>query len=335
MHRHITTAAFIALSGVLSICPALCIEEIEEAQEYLKQEEAGGAAGTENYAWAIVTLAETYQRYGMTKEADETFLKAIKLFKNIETHGNRKFSPSIYTNFARSIYKGRLPTKSLDNRPLRLQKTEPAQEDFSRIEALLKQAWKELTAVRDPYTESASHYVEVVRQYSEIGNTKEKQKCEEYLLSLCTRVERASNPTRKQVDWVAAVLNTLAYIEMPHGNLRPTNQLVSQLVEEMKYSKNVPPVSTVEGPKAKPSKVITSDQKAEMLRLRAVALTDRLRDDQKAQIEAHRNMALWYFYVNQKTKATAQIKVSSKLIGSDEPFLLFPVPPPCLGCGMG
>ncbi|HIA55773.1 MAG TPA: hypothetical protein EYN91_27425 [Candidatus Melainabacteria bacterium] len=337
MKKPLTSAALIAITTAFYSTPALCIEEIEEWQRYIKQEEAGGKKFANNVAEATICLAEQYQRYGMIKQADETFERAVQLCKKFPPTPPRQYFPYIYISWARTILKGRLPSRSKDGSELRYQATETARDDFSRIYAYLKRGWNEMVSIQDPTKISAVHYNEVVKMFHETGNAVEEQKCEKYILRICDKIESSPSPTKEQIKWATEALNGLAYSIYPEVIAASDRKQIESVIAEMNASTNE--AAPENRPQPRLSKVFSKlpqNERAESMRLRSLALIDRNKNDERARIEAHRYMALWYMSAGMRKGAIEQTKILSDLMGVKEAFLLFPLPQACHGrCGMG
>lgn len=337
MNKPLTGAAIIAIATVFFAQPGYCIEQIEEWQRYIKQEEAGGEKFANNVAEATICLAEQYQRYGLIKQADETFERAVLLCKKLPPTQPRQFFPYIYISWARTILKGRLPSISKDRRELRYQATETSNDDFSRVYAYLKRGWNEMVSTQDPTKIGAVHYNEVVKMFHETGNAVEEQKCEKYILRVCEKIEGSPDPTKEQIKWATEALNGLAYSIYPATIAASDRKHIESVIAEMNANPNE---SAPENkPQCKPSKVFSKlprNERAESMRLKSLALIDRNKNDERARIEAHRDMALWYMSAGMRKGAVTQTRILSDLMGVKEAFLLFPLPQGCNGrCGMG
>ncbi len=89
-------------------------------------------------------------------------------------------------------------------------------------------------------------------------------------------------------------------------------------------------------------------QKSETLRLRAVALADKLDESSHLRRKAHRDMSLWYSHLGKTEKAEQQKQELYELLGFEDESILYPQDGGCghvvwwrrekvgaMGCGMG
>lgn len=338
MKKPLQGAVMIAIASAFCSTPAFCIEEIEEWQKYIKQEQAGGPQFAENVAGATICLANQFQRYGMIKQADETFEKAIGLYRNLAVVPEKQQFVGLYTSWARTLLKGRLPSRSRDKRELRYQATETSKEDFPRIDCVLRKAWTILTSSEEPTKMRSFHFVDIVQMFHETGNSKEVEKCERYLLQICASIERSKVLNIEEVKWTKEVLNGLCYAIYPESRTIPRRSEIEAVVNEMKTkpSAPIPDTSKLIPINSNSFWKLSDDQKAEVLRLTALALVDKCESNENERLEAHRNMALWYISAGKFQKAVAETMRLSDIMGVREAFLLFPIPQQCQGrCGMG
>lgn len=337
MKKPLTGAAIIAIATVFFAQPGYCIEQIEEWQKYIKQEETGGPKYAENVAGATICLAEQYQRYGMIKQADETFEKAIHLYRNLPVSPEKQRFVAIYISWARTILKGRLPSRSRDGRELRYQAPEHTKEDFPRVNAALRKAWSELTSCEAPYHLNSSNFFYVVQMFYETGNVMEAKRCEKYLLSACEKIEKSKAQTTQQIKWAAEILTGLCFAIYPESRSIPRREEIEMMVSEMNANSKVPSASTKQYSLTSAEFwKLPATQRAEIMRLKALALLDGSNSDQKARIEAHRYMALWYLNIGRFQNAVQQTRILADIIGSKDTSMLFPIPQECNGrCGMG
>jgi len=303
MIKHQALIALFVLSSAFSSQAAF--GDIEDCQRTLMEAEVNQKEDPSFYAQALLNLAIEYYKAGQLEKSEETFRKSIEPAKAGESLVADNY-PNHLMTYALLLSEGRegmvLP-----------------KEDFKRVDTALIEALKVMEARPDPGNRKGN-YASAVEIFDKTGNTEEREKYKKLLLDFCKKVEEDSGASKEDVNLALATLYKLAEIEFPCGPIRELPTTVARL----------------EPDSATASKRTESHfKRAEVLKLRALKLGDRLPKDNVQRIDLHRQLVYWYMLFGQTKKADEQKEVLSGLLGTSESFLLFPARQPCRGCGMG
>lgn len=121
--------------------------------------------------------------------------------------------------------------------------------------------------------------------------------------------EKSSNPSELEIKAVTTILGLMSYAIVPvlAPESRPAGGAVAQTAAEDRQF-----------------------LEAEKLKLRSIALSDRLPVESQIRRRAHRDLSLWYSMLGRDVKAEQQKKILFELIGSTDDDFLWPQD---AGCG--
>lgn len=149
-------------------------------------------------------------------------------------------------------------------------------------------------------------------RFRELGDIENAEKCDDAIQTYIRVCELDPAAHADQLEAAASVLDSeaWAYVQVPISDRRP-------------YSNKE---STIE-PQACSDE---SFEKAQKLRLRALALLDKLGPESHLRKKAHRDMALWYQALGKTELAQAQKEILFDMVGIHSEEILYPQ---ILGCG--
>lgn len=145
-------------------------------------------------------------------------------------------------------------------------------------------------------------YFVAMQLYQKIGNTKGEKECKRIIDAAIKECEGYSAVDVAQVKATTSVLDIMAYLLLPVSIPEYQGQGVATVKE---YSPGV-------------------FEESEKLKLRALAIADRLPETEHVRRKAHRDLALWYDALGKQDLANQQKQELFKLIGSSDDKLLYP-----------
>lgn len=164
--------------------------------------------------------------------------------------------------------------------------------------------------------------------YKRLGNTDGAKECDKLLAPTLKINDLNSTITSEQASAAIAILNAKAYGYMP-----------LEIKEQFQF-----------GQQEKLSGYSDSDFKAsEKLRLEALALADKLPENDNVRRRAHRDMVIWYRSIGKEELAKAELQTLYRLVKYEDERVLYPQQEGCgqlvwwrqeqkaaeYGCGMG
>jgi len=198
--------------------------------------------------------------------------------------------------------------------------------DAAFADEAITAAVNQLDAASDQFAKVSMYFI-ASKLFQKSGNLEGAGKCDKFLQDTFQTCERGAASDEKQIKAVASVLNSMAYalipVSIPDGKGVPIKQVSSFTDETFKDS--------------------------EKLKLRAIAILDRLPATADARRKAHRDLVLWYLHFGKDTLADAQKQVLFELVGAKNDSILYPQDGACghlvwwetkpvmdsMDCGMG
>lgn len=145
-------------------------------------------------------------------------------------------------------------------------------------------------------------YFVAMHLYQKTGNTKGQKECKSIIDAAIKECEGYSPVDVAQVKATTSVLDSMACLLLPVSIPVYQGQGVATVKE---YSSGV-------------------FEESEKLKLRALAIADRLPETEHVRRKAHRDMALWYAALGKQDLANQQKQELFKLIGTSDDKLLYP-----------
>ena len=274
-----------------------------------------------SYVDQLLGLADAYRADGRRAEAQATFRKAIAIGSKLP-----------YFDIPHAML---MWATALTQEPqTKAKMSEPELKDFARLKAAyekdLPNAEKilneglELVRKLPPQSDSRLNYmIGSIRFYKA---TNKKAQMQTKIGELDLQIQALERDQKLPV----------AEIPRLAEKIKSASQLFAQ-VPQNSYATAMVPATVVPDSQAEtPGRIKQSDfNLAEKYQLNAIALYDRLPEKDLQRIDAHRNLAQWYSFLNQTPKAMAQTQILSKLLHTTDRNILFPPKDPCYGCGRG
>lgn len=293
-----------SVSGVFA-SDAAALQSYEAS---IKAFEASGNTKSASFVHQLMGLANAYRANDQRGEAEKTFRKAISIGKEIPNLD----IPMTMLGWAMTLtYHPQGQDKAIINAD-RLHAEEIVNEGLALTEKLPPKSYQRLR-----------YLMGTVRFYKTLENAQKMQERVKILNDSLKNFESDKTLSDLEITQVAATLRELSNLYCP----APDNPLRTARAP-MRVSQDENPPS--------PSVVKRSDfELAETYELRAASILDRLPETDFRRIGAHRNLALWYRFFDQKNQENTQVKILSALLKTSDPAKLFPPIDPCYGCGRG
>lgn len=190
----------------------------------------------------------------------------------------------------------------------------------------IQAALKQLDKASDPFVELNMYFV-ASRLFQKSGNTEGLRKCNQILNDYFESCEHSSDTSEKRIKAAASVLNSMAYGFVP---LQIADRYLTSQQAAGSYSDK-------------------DFKESEKLKLRALALVDRLPSTDHVRRKAHRDMVLWYRQLGEVKLAEKEKQILFELVGSTDDSILYPLSAGCVhlvwwrpemrgfsgACGMG
>lgn len=308
-----TLLAVMSLSSVcLASSPTFAQKSIEYEKEQLRSYERDKSFTSESRAVAVLNLAEEYERCGKKREAEQTFRRALKMYKQCKKDNPGAASAELLITWAQFLQEGtkRVQIPGTDQTAIINQEFTPA--ELRRIDKLTLEALIELQKCPDNSSAKSERYLQCVRIFDKTGNKTEKEKCEDYLLSTAKVYEQEQSSSPNVLLQFADILFRMSDVTI-HVLRPPSDKPI------YKIDLDSDSVHTS-----------TNFARAELMKLSAIRLYDRLPKDDQSRIGAHKSLALWYMLFKKDTEAARETKILSELMGTTDEKILFPK---YLGCG--
>jgi hypothetical protein len=145
------------------------------------------------------------------------------------------------------------------------------------------------------------------RLFQEMGNTDGVRKCNTVLKKAFQSCEGNSLIDEEQIKAAASVLNSMA------------NGLIPVYIQDVPWGRQTQVKSFTE----------KDFKESEKLKLRAVAMVDRLDTKNHLRRKAHRDLALWYMQFDKMEMAEKEKQTLFKLVGFEDDSVLYPQQAEC------
>lgn len=173
--------------------------------------------------------------------------------------------------------------------------------NISQAEEAINEAIKQLAQSSNKFYR-LNLYFAAMHLYQKTGNTKGEKECKSIIDAAIKECEGYSPVDVAQVKATTSVLDNMAYLLLP-VTIPVYQAQGAATVKE--YSPGV-------------------FEESEKLKLRALAIADKLPEAEHVRRKAHRDMALWYAALGKQSLANQQKQQLFKLIGSSDDKLLYP-----------
>ncbi|MCA9817678.1 MAG: hypothetical protein H6677_10605 [Candidatus Obscuribacterales bacterium] len=180
-----------------------------------------------------------------------------------------------------------------------------SQKNFALAKSVMLEAFPLISPTVDPYFQM-SMYLIARGKFRELGDAASSKKCDDAIEKFVSSCEKDGNPNSKQLEAAASVLDSQSqeFIRITIFDQKPSYANRTKAL----------PISYSE----------ENFRKAQKLRLRAIALLDRLAPENHLRRKAHRDMALWYSELGKDALANAQKEALFDLVGVQSDNILYP-----------
>ncbi len=181
-------------------------------------------------------------------------------------------------------------------------------ETFVLADTAIRKALPELHEVAEPFAKLNMYFI-ASRLFQKMGNTDETYKCNEILEKTFKTYEKSSTVYEDQIGAASSVLNSMA------------NGVIAVHISDS--AQRVPQTQIT----ATNQEDFDASQK---LKLRALAMVDRLDPSNHVRRKTHRDLTLWYLQLGKDELAEKEKLVLFELVGIHDDSILYPQ---SLGCG--
>jgi hypothetical protein len=180
----------------------------------------------------------------------------------------------------------------------------PVKENLSLSDHAIQKSLTQLDQDNDQFSKLNLYFV-ASTLFEKVGDKKGQRKCSAVLWQAFQSCESHSPIDESLIKASSSVLNSMAYglipIEVPDG----TPPLQTEFFTEQNF------------------------KECEKLKLRALAMTDRLDANNHLRRKAHRDMAIWYQTLGKQELAEAEKHKLFELVGFKDDSILYPQPGAC------
>lgn len=293
----------------------------QELKEYSKDKDLTG-----RYADHLYYLAGLYRQNGLRQKSDAAFRKFLTLWRQkpqseSEAHLLLGWASSLIPERNVFSYPRGTPKAEMERDQAR-DKVEH-QQDLVKAAKIADDALAMANRMAPASEEKVNVLFSAISVYDGTGNNAKKQALIADLDQTFASLEANPKLAATQIKSTAPHLNALADLYAPMLSWR--------------RSMNQAPVRTVTTTVSDHSYSVTQRNFdiAEKYRMRAMALYDRLPQNDGDRIHAQRSIVAWYKLYDKTEKYNKQLCKLGSMLGSNDPKVLFPPPAPCPACGMG
>ena len=227
-----------------------------------------------------------------------------KNYKQYTENGSGGFSYRINRHFKNSL---RSLADQAAQKDLIVDKANSSlsQKNFALAKSVMSEAFPLISPTIDPYFQM-SLYLIARGKFRELGDAASSKRCDDAIEEFVSSCEKDGNLNSKQLEAAAFVLESQS-----QEFIRIT--IFDRMPSYANRTKALPITYSEE-----------NFRKAQKLRLRAIALLDRLEPENHLRRKAHRDMALWYSELGKETLANAQKEALFDLVGVQSDTILYP-----------
>lgn len=262
--------------------PLFCVETIQQAQTNLSRLEAVKEQDPGGYGRALFCLAEAYYLNKQDEQAESTFRQCLPYYFASNKAYQEGAVASALLNWAGVLLKGN-----------------GGSIDLSKIDSLTLEGLSEIDKVDDKLSRLQT-YQGAILIFSKTGNSKEEQRCVNFLLNSCAECEANSNADLTQNRRAVANLSWIARRIFP---------LSAGAI------KRTPSKEELEKCFSKRDEIET----AEKLVGRALRLCERSVELRRDKVSLHRQLARWYYAQGKVDRADEQDRLAKKFAPLEKP----------------
>jgi hypothetical protein len=155
----------------------------------------------------------------------------------------------------------------------------------------------------DEFTRLNMYFI-ASRLFQKVRNADGMRKCNKVLERVFQSCEGSSSPNEESIKAAVSVLNSMAYGFIPYQIPDRLPQFERQL--------EIKPFSEQDF------------RECEKLKLRALAMAERLPPTNQLRRKAHRDLALWYMHFGKREMAEKEKQVLFELVGTNDDRILYP-----------
>lgn len=324
LHRKALLAA--AFAGVMlnSQMPALSENNLESDDSVIQQIAKDAEYPPEVRAYDLLCLAASYLRGNDKSKVDTQYRsRLVKTNKSwlLEPDGRHR---NILGTWAEGVGREHKlkSAYALNERPVSPETLRVANE-------ALELAIRQLDSCSETYPRLTMYFI-ASKMFQKTKNTEREKECNRVLETAIRSCEKESTVDAQKITTVSFVLNAMA-------NCIINVEILDRIpIGGLKANTAVEPFTKSEY------------KKCENLRLRALAITDRLPPEHQVRRKAHRDMTLWYTAIGKSNLAEQQKQILFELVGTNDERILYPRDAACgslvwwrpdyvshAGCGMG
>jgi hypothetical protein len=302
--------AIVFAGGLLnSPMPTQSASESKSADSVIQQIADNAQLTPEDQAYYLLMIASCYLKGDSQTAVDAQFTSAAKQTNRGSLYSKRQWEcPLVY--WADKVSED-LPTdgKKIENKS----NLKPIPDESSALaDKALNQAFTELDKVSQKFEKLNMYYI-ASRLFQEMGNIDGMRKCNKILEQAFRSCEgRSPIEDEDQVKAASSILNSMAngFIAVHIPNEKPTVRRSLPQIQVTPFTEK-------------------DFKESERLKLRALAMVDRLAPKNHLRRKAHRDLALWYTQLGKRKLAEKQKQVLFELVGRSDDSILYPQSASC------
>jgi len=299
MRKKALLAILFAGSVFSSPLPAICDDTVASPASAIQQISNQSEIASEIRAYYLLLLAQEYLAGGDRTAVEARYISELNQQRSRWLMARPERFEFMLTSWANQV-----------SRAVHVSAAESAKHDVNpqsvvhKNSILSDQAISAALKLLEPSTDrfaKLNMYFIASCLYQKSGNADGMRNCEKVLTEAFRSCERPSSFNENQIKAASSVLNAMAYGIIPiHIEARPLPSKQPYIFAEQDF------------------------QESERLKLRAIAMVDRLALTDDLRRRAHRDLVLWYEKLGKEDAAKNQMQVLFELVGCKDESILYP-----------
>lgn len=307
-NRALLAIAF-ASSIASSPLPTLCGNSAESTSAIGQRIAKNAHLSPEAKVFYLLSLARDYITGSDKKQIESSFHYATTQ-PNSSIFRDPRSGRHLLDNWTKQVSEGNFFIEQVNYTTLN--QTELKKGNYALANSAIDLAVTQLEKSTDAYAKLNMYFV-ALRMYEKTQNAEGASKCKRIIEENVQSCETNAVIDEQRIEACYAVLNLMAALTVP-VSISDREQKVDPSQRKLivnSYSEKL-------------------FRESEKLRLRAVAITDRLDKEKHLRRKAHRDMSLWYLKLDETALAEKQKEVLFDLVGIHDDRILYPLE---AGCG--
>ncbi len=265
---------------------------------------------TEERAFWLLCLARNYLTNGNKDEIEKRFTTIVKEITTHSHFNSSRYKELVFVNWA-DMVSSDVQSRNIKNNQNTNAEAKPdshsvAEENRVLAAKAIHIALSQFDKVTDKFARLNLYFIGA-RLFQEAKDIVGMRKCDQVLEEALKACEGTSSIDEEQTKAAISILNSMA------NGLIPVK---------------VPDLNPKDGPLGSQPAIKPFTERdfkeSEKLKLRAVAMADRLATTDHQRRKAHRDMSLWYMLLGKKELAEREKQILFELVGCKDDIILYP-----------